>query len=299
MKKCEYLDIGIAENITDTKTLVSEIEKFDKHDDMALPGFVKEIPTDVKRNESGGTDTVTIDYKWESASEGNIKIKRLVFRKGEPFEGLYRINIDKEESTFSLEQKGAIYIFRKTSEDVADALFEAARSVKTCAEDIVGYIKTVLGNVYMIAKTIKGSWTFDRELANGEIKHIDHDKLTEQQKRRLFDLIIEGLVELNASKLLLKDFSLNNVMLTNKSLVFTDLRNLRAARKKGSLVEEFRKTLRYLIAQGFGAKEDAYKAAAYYCAALSDTCDAWYYEKTGTKPSDSYEVAVTLERAVC
>jgi hypothetical protein len=291
MKKCEFLDLGEA-SANEEKKVDMALEKIEEH---GLPAFVKEIPVSFRRKDDG--ENVTVDYKWESSGEGNIKIKKLVLRKGEALEGLYRINADREEQVFSLEYKNAVYVLRKTSEEVTEAIFKFCDGVKTGIENVVGYIKTVLGSFYLISRLPKNSWTFDAGIAGGELSLIDAGKLGEGEKRRLFDVIIEKVVELNHHGLILKDFTLNNVVLTNDSLVFTDMRNLRAAKKKTLLVEEFKKTVKYLINAGLGGKEHAYSACAYYCAAHTTTCEAWYSEKSG-KDGDSYDIALYMEKDI-
>jgi len=291
MKKFEFLDVVKAAQVK-KKSIGSELEK---KDESELPAFVKEIPVSFKRREED--EVITVDYNWPALQEDNIKIKKLILRKGEQLEGLYRIYLEKEVDSFTLQYKNAVYVFRKTTEDVAKAIFTATKNVKTGIENIAGYIKTVIGSFFLISKLIVNSWAFDKAISTDGIRLINKEKLTSAQKKRLFDLIVEKLVEINSVGLVLRDFTLNNVLLTNDSIVFTDLRKLRAVKKKPMLVEEFRRTLRYLISAGLGEKEHTYGAVAYYCAAHTKTCETWYNEKNG-KDGDSYSIASAIEEGL-
>src|SRR3989338_8685164 len=176
MKTFDYLELGEIAKFAEP-TLVSEIGKIEKQEETALPSFSKEIPSSVKRKE--GSDTITIEYKWKTAADAEKRVKQLVFKKGEPFDGLYRMHINKGESTFIYAHKSMVYVFRKTTIEVAEAVLKVAEHIKDSIAEVIGYVKTLVGNIYIISKLAKGSWSFDGDVAKGDIKLANKEDLSD------------------------------------------------------------------------------------------------------------------------
>ncbi|MDO8554323.1 MAG: hypothetical protein Q7S22_05925 [Candidatus Micrarchaeota archaeon] len=289
--KTDYLELHIAE---EAEKKISE--ELVKTEDASLPEFVKDIPTSVKK--SVNRESVSIDYIWEKVSSDSIQLRHIEFSSKETLDSLYRINEKDGTDQFVVRHNAVTYILRKTTKEVAVALCTAFRKIKCSVESIVGYAKTLIGNFYVISKIDQTSWTFDKSLSKGNYLHnIDLVHLDDQHRKSLIDLLVEKTIELHSKNLLIKNFSLNNILFTNNTLLFTDLRNLRLSRKKSLLVEEFKKMLHYLFNLGIVSSVDVYHATAVYCSALEKPSEEWYREKTG-KNGDSYKIITAMEKAV-
>jgi hypothetical protein len=293
MKKCDYLRINEQLENTDIKTSV-EIEK---KDELNLPAFVKELPTKKRKTENGGF--VTIDYDWCHVSTDEIKIKTIEYRNTEDFETLYRINKNDGVDSIVLKHNNRVYVLRKTTKAVALALVNAFERLKGLVENVVGWLKTLLGNVYVITKIDKESWTFDKDLADGsDINVLKIEQLDEKNKEKFCELLVTKLIELQKKGLVLRNFSINNILLANRTLLFADLRNLKLAKKQSTFVEEFRKTLNYLFNIGLATRGDVYAAIAYYVNAMEENCREWYKEKKEREAANQFDIALEIEKTI-
>ena len=108
-------------------------------------------------------------------------------------------------------------------------------------------------------------------------------------------MVTERLAELHASNLIMGRFTLNNILLEEDDMKFTDLRKLRVSRKKSFVIDEFRGVLQYLFALGMASREDIYCSIAYYAAQNEESCNEWYHDKKGRKPSEQLDVVSAIE----
>lgn len=289
IKKSEYPEVSLSEE-------AEKKEPLEKSEETALPQFVKEVPLKVRKRDNG--QTITIEYEWGPFDGGNVKISEIEYIKGEQLNNLYRLPIVDGTDTFTLRHGQSIYILRKTTKTVAVALLNVCRRLKGIVETVVGWMRTVLGDVYYISKINKGSWAFDKNLtANLEIQMLSVENLARRQKQRLCELIIEQTVALHKQNLVLRNFSLSNVILNDTGLLFSDARNLRLVKRCSVLAEEFRKMLRNLVSAGLLSVEDIYHSIAVYSAAMEESCSKWYIEKKG-RVGDQFEIALEMERSV-
>lgn len=268
-------------------------------EDVALPIFTKELPLSKKQKESAGT--ITIDYSWGQTTEPSIKIKSIEFSRSEKLADIYRISMRDGVDTAIFKHNNSLYLIRKTTLAVAKALLAAYKKISAFVENVVGYFRTLLGTVYVVAKVEKGTWTFDQAIADYEIgvRYISPAILTETQKVSLADIIVQKLSVLHSRNLVLGGFSLKNVLLSNNNSSLTDLRNLRLTRKSSLTVEEFKNALRYLLSVGVLLGDNVYPAIASYCAANESACIEWHKERLGEQAQkDIYEAATTIEGEV-
>lgn len=294
MKKIEYVDIKPVEQVPDKPEL-------EKQEDASLPGFTKELPISKKRKDN--SETTTIDYQWGITTEDNIKIKSMEFRKEEEHLGdVYRLSIKDGTDTAVLRHKGTIYLIRKTAVDIAKALLSVYKRISGLVENVVGYFQTLFGHVYTISKIEKGTWTFDHNTIDHEvgIRLITSDALTDKQKARLSDIIVQKISSLHAKNLVLGSFSLKNLLLTNKDSHFTDLRNLRVSKKPSFIIEEFKAAIRYLVSMGIMNHDSVYPAVASYCVANEQACREWHKERLGDQAvsNDTYDIATAIESEI-
>lgn len=296
MNKCNYT--GVSEELRFEKDVLDRSSlDAEKKDEIALPEFVKELPKSKKKKESA--ELVTVDYTWGNVSEQGMKIKTIEYRKAEALDDLYRINKPEGSDNVVLKHNTRVYVLRKAAKNVVLALINASSRLKGLVENVVGWLKTLFGSVYMIVKVDAGSRTLDQRLENGsEVDVVSSERLNAQNKERLCEAVVERMVELQKNGLILRNFSVNNIWLTGDSVVFADLRNLKLTKKKSVMVDEFRKTLSHLSNAGLASKADVFAAIAYYIAAMEDGCSEWYAEKKGKQANDHFKVALEIERMV-
>jgi hypothetical protein len=292
MKKIEYNELHIPTAGDKQVELDSS-----KRDETGLPPFSKEVPVSSRQSAHG--DSITVENSWKESKSDRIRAREITFRKSESLSDIHMINARDGVDTVSVRHAGSTYILRKTTKEIAMAIFNAYSHVQSGLENVVGWLKTVLGNAYVISKPEHCSWSFDRRLVRHDnLNYVDPDCLDESQKKSLCDMIIQNIAALHSRRLVLGGFTLNSVLLTNDGVQFTDLRGLRAARKRSFCVEEFKTIVEYLFALGLMKREDMYLAIATYNAANEEGCEEWYAEKSGKAAKDELEIADMLESEI-
>lgn len=290
--RMDYSEVCVPEE--SVKKLSSELTK---PDDSNLPEFVKDVPISVKKIKS--KDSVSLEYQWGDTYSDTIKIKKIEFRSDNDLSGIYRVNEKDGTNTLVVKYNNFNYIFRKTTREIALSLYRVYNKLKSSVEHIVGYARSLLGNFYIISKIENICWVFDKKLSgNQHMRTLDVGELEDSERKKLSDLLIEKTIHLHSNNLVIRNFSLDNVMLTNDSVLFTDLRTLRLSRKRTLLVEEFRKLLAYLFRLSLFSHADVYHAAAVYYSSCEKTCTEWYKENTG-KNDSGYAVVAAIEKGVC
>ncbi len=268
-----------------------------KLDDYMLPEFTREVPTSSRKSESG--NTVSQEYEWKQSRSESIRVKKIEFRKGEDeLLDLYRVAARDGADSICFKHNSTTYILRKTVREIAQALYNAYGKIQGAVENIVGYLRTVLGNDYVISKIEHESWAFDKRIAKSNVHFTDVDSLDRQGKCRLVEMITERIAELHARNLIIGRFTLNNILLGHEDMRFTDLRKLRVSRRRAFVIEEFKSVMQYLFAIGLARKEDIYCAIALYAAQNEDGCREWYHDKTGRKASDQLDVVSRIEQDI-
>ncbi|NYZ73592.1 hypothetical protein H0O00_00455 [Candidatus Micrarchaeota archaeon] len=289
MKKTEYSFVQEAEDVLHTLDA-------SKHDDYDLPEFSKEVPAASRKHESG--DTVTVEYDWKESKNESIRVKRIDFRKGEDLDGLYRVAARDGADSICFKHNNNTYIIRKTVREIAQALYNAYGKIKGAIESVIGYIRTVLGHEYVLAKVEGPAWAFDKRISKESVTYVDVDNLDRKSKSKLCEMVAERISELHATNVIIGRFTLNNILLGNNDVRFTDLRKLRVSRKRSFVIDEFKSILQYLFAIGVASREDVYCAIAYYAAQNEDGCEEWYQDKTGKKAADQLDIASRIEQEI-
>ncbi|VVC04407.1 Uncharacterised protein [Candidatus Bilamarchaeum dharawalense] len=289
MKKVEYSFVRSAEDRL--HTLDTE-----KLEDYTLPEFSREVPLSTRKQET--EHGVSLEHSWKASKCESIRIKKVTFRKGEELTDLYRIAARDGADSITFKHNNATYIIRKTVREIAEALYNAYGKIKGALEQIVGYLRTVLGNDYVISKVDHDSWVFDKRIAKNGIHYVDVDGLDKRNKSKLVEMLTEKIAELHSSNLIIGRFTLNNILLGSNDVKLTDLRKLRVSRKRSFVIEEFKAILQYLFAVGVAQREDVYASIAYYATKNEDSCGEWYRDRTGKKPSDTLDIARKMEEEV-
>ena len=288
MKKTEY-----AESHRGGEEERQQMIDAGKQNDYELPEFTKEVPLSSRKHEHG--ENVTVEYEWKKSTSPSIKVKRIDFRKNQELSDLYRVLARDGADSICFVHNNVTYIMRKTAREIAMALYNAYGKIKGAVENIVGYLRTVLDNDYVISRVKDESWTFDRRIARGNVNYVDVDTLDDKSKRRLCEMVTEKIAELHANSLIIGRFTLNNILLGVNDMRFTDLRKLRVSRRKSFVIDEFKGILQYLFAVGIASRDDIYCSIAYYAAQNEKSCNEWYHDKIGKKPADELDVVTTIE----
>ncbi len=290
MKKTEY---AFVQNEADIRTSMEA----GKHDDYMLPEFTREVPVSSRKREAG--DTVSQEYEWKASRSESIRVKRIDFRKGEDdLMDFYRVAARDGADSITFKHNGSTYILRKTVKEIAVALYNAYGKIKGAVENVVGYMRTVIGNDYVLSKVEGESWAFDKRISKANVHFTDVDALDRQGRCRLVEMITERIAELHARNLIIGRFTMNNILLGRDSLLFTDLRKLRVSRRKSFVIDEFKSVMQYLFAIGVASREDVYCSIAYYAAQNEDSCREWYQDRTGRKASDQLDIVGKIEEDI-
>jgi len=290
MKKTEYSEV-VVKNPEDRQLELDSGKK----DDSTLPQFSKEVPLSTKKRDSG--NSTIVEHNWKNSNCESIRVKEITFMKGEQLDTVYMINARDGVDSASLVHNNHVYIFRKTTKEVAKAICTLCSNAKDGIETVVGWLASVLGNYYMISKVDKVSWSFDKRFAKN-LNYSNPDSLNGPQKKALCDMVIQNIANLHSKGMVLGHFTLNSVLLMNDDIRFTDLRGLRPARKLSYGVEEFKAMMQYLFALGMVKPEDRYCTIAMYNVLNEQGCRQWYEEKVGKKAKETLEITTCMESDV-
>ncbi len=291
MKKTEYSEL----HVPDASERLTVLEA-GKCEDEQLPEFTKEVPISSKKKES--KDMVTVEYGWKKSNSPSIRIKKMEYRTGESLSGLYRIAARDGADSISFVHQNTTYILRKTVKEIAQAIYNAYGKIKGALENIVGFLRTELGTDYVISKVESESWAFDSRISKGGVHYVDVDGLDRESKSRLVSLVTEKISALHSDNLIIGRFTLNNILLGENDMKLTDLRRMRASRKRSYVIDEFKSILQYLFSLEIASREDVYVSLACYAAENEKSCNEWYQSKTGNKPSDELDIVTKLEEEI-
>jgi hypothetical protein len=286
MKKIEYLEFQ-------SKLEEKKEERELKLEDTKLPFFSTEVPVSSQKIENDSVVTVTHD--WNDSEAPWIRVKKAEYLRGEDLDGVYSINVRDGIEKAMVKKPGFSYILRKASRIVARSLFSAMRKTKLCIEKVVGFLTTLCGNTYIISRINKGTWSFDKSIHDENVNILEIESLQSSEKDRLFEMVAEKMTELHSNRFLMRDFSMENVIMTDNEICFADPRNLRTTRKLSVLADEFKAVLKYLVSLGM-SRGATYQSIATYATSVRDASDEWYTEKTGKKANGEMELASEFEK---
>jgi hypothetical protein len=291
MKKFEY-----NEHYSDEQPdKLHELEQA-MQEDYDLPEFSKEVPSSSKRND--GADATTIEYSWRKPQGQALKVRKIEFSKKEMLDDFYKTNVRDGADTICFGHNGATYILRKTTGEVAQALYRAAGKISGLVERVVGYLTSLLRNDYVISRVDGTAWSFDRRITRKYVNHVELDTLQNGNKTKLFDMIIESIASLHSRNMIIGRFNLSNILLLEDRMQLTDLRKLRASRRRSYVVDEFTNIMQYLFAVGVARKEDIYAGVAAYATLNEEGCNEWYKTRTGKEPEEDLDVATLIEQEI-
>ena len=290
MKKIEFS--GSKEPSLQEKREALSVEKYD---DRVLPEFSKEVPGKRTRESK---EEITTDYNWKYGQGQNIKIEKITYQKEERLDDFYRVLVRDGIDSFTIKHQNVTYIIRKTSYEVAQSIYKACKRIVCGLERIVGYFRTTLGNEYMISRVEGKNWTFDKRIARNGIEYIDREQIESGVRSDFAHRIVEKIADIHALNLILGRFTLSNILVKDDSVTVSDLRKMRATRKRSYVVEELKAVLQYLFGIGFAKESDVYAAVAYYVTKNNESCNEWYQSKTGRRAKEDYDVVQKIEQDI-
>ena len=288
MKKFDYSE----KYIPSESDRIGQLEEA-KGDEREIPYYSKEVPESSSTKYEGKMAVVT--YNWKNIYETTLKVQEIRYEDGNDLDGLYKVNVRDGADRTAFNYKGKTYIIRKVVKTVAKEIYENAKKVADVVENIIGWLKTVAGNFYIITKLDKEAWVFDKELQAEGIKVLDKDKLSDENKRVLFEQVLEKTADLHLKDYVLGKFSMDSIMLYDNAVLFTDLRMLNETRKLSFLVKEFKRILSVLQSNGFASEEEFAYGVRYYVTENPNACKEWFKEEMKKNPSDDEEIAEKLE----
>ncbi len=266
---------------------------FEKQEEYGLPEFSKEVPSSSKKREN--ERSIQISYSWKKTKTSFLKVKTIEFDRTENLGNLFRIGARDGSDSIKTKYNGASYILRKTALEVAQALFKAASKMKGGLVSIVGYLRSLGGNDYVISKIEGEAWTFDKRIAKEPFHYIELESLGDSAKKKLTAMVVESLARIHSANFIMGRFSLNNILIKENGMEIIDLRKLRVSRKKAFVVDEFRNVMQYLFALGLLDREDIFPVVASYETINPESCKEWYEMQTGEESKDDFEVTTLME----
>lgn len=288
MKKFDYLE----KSIPSESGLRGEIEEA-KGDEKEIPYNSKEVPESSSKKYEGKMAVIT--YNWKNIYETTLKVKEIRYEDGNDLEGLYKVHVRDGTDKTAFNFRGKTYIIRKVVKTVAKEVYENSKKVAAVVEKIIGWLKTVAGNFYVITRLDKEAWVFDKELKADGIKVLDKDTLREEHKRVLFEQILERTADLHLKDYVLGKFSMDSIMLYDNAVLFTDIRMLKRTRKLSFLVKEFKRILSVLQSNGFAGEEEFAYGVRYYVTENPIGCKEWFKEEMKKDAKNDEEIAEKLE----
>lgn len=259
------------------------------------------VPNSTKKTEKN--DEVILEYSWKDIKDKNKEVQNSIlitsatFKKSEKLENLYHLGVSDGTEEFSIIHNGVTFILRKTEEETVRLVLSLVSKLGSFLEKTVGYLKTTSNNFYLISKVDSPMWTFDKEISGGHISYIKPTIIGERTKTTLCELVAQKFGELHSNNFVFGTFNLHNILFNSVDLQLSDLRKLRAARTKQSVVDEFISVLNVLISTHIAKKIDLYPSVAYYVGSNTNNCGLWYSSKFGKKGADAELADKILEEA--
>ncbi|MFA5076856.1 MAG: hypothetical protein WC488_00300 [Candidatus Micrarchaeia archaeon] len=268
-----------------------QLPKFEKSEDSSLPGFTKEVPlrSIVKRHGSN----IMIEYEWSVLGGEEIRISMATCRKDSNLDKVHKIRIKDGEEVGYFRVDSTTYIIRKTSESIAKELMKTTGKIKASVLEVVGFLKTVQGNFYTISKLEEDAWSMDPRTG---LKNFSLERMSEGEKRRFTDLVIDELLKLYRQGYALRNFSISDVIVTRKKVVLGNMAPL-AKVATGKRVDGFLGNLKAMVKAGVAYREDITYGLALSMEAMKKEYASWSRDN-GLEEKGQLEVLESLETRV-
>ncbi len=267
------------------------LPKFEKKEEMELPQFAKDVPLRAIVKKHGRN--MTLEYEWNIIGGEEIRISVANFRDGENLANVHKLRIEDGVDVASFRIADTTYVIRKTTEDVAKGLMKAGGKLKASILGVIGYFKTTKENIYTVSKMENDSWSLDKRLG---VKQFSLEEMKEAEKRKFFDLVMEQLLRVCKQGYALKDFSLFDVIVMKKKIVFWNaaaLVKLSASETVDSLIGN----LKVMVKSGIAKKGDVVYGIAVSFGIMKKEYFEWAKENN-IKAGDEMGILEKIEKKV-
>ncbi len=262
--------------------------KFEKIEDKELPAFAKDVPLRTIIKKHG--NSITIEYEWNVLGGEEIKIKVAHFKNDDNLQHVHKIRITDGEDVGSFRIANTTYIIRKTSDVVAKELMKTSGKITASILGVLGYFKTMKGNCYTVSKIVGDSWALDKRFG---LKAFSLSSMDNGEKKRLADLIIEELFRLYRQGYALKNFSLLDVIVGKKKIVFGNV-NALVKVSAAKTVNNFMANLKVLVKEGAVGKDGVVYGIALSFGAMKKGYEEWTREN-GIREEDDVKILERME----
>ncbi len=226
-----------------------------------------------------GRDRTRITYKWENPQKNPLKIKYICYDNGENFEGMYRISTEDGCDSHTLHHRNRVYYIRRSNVRRITEIKQLLRDKKLPSEKIIGEMKTIGENWYLITAPLPRSIVFEPKLSEGMIPFRNPENLTHQEKEKIVEQIINILSEAHEKNVSLGIINIGNLIQNEDKLYITDLRNVREARVEEGLVEEFIASIARICKRLSLSVEDLLPHLVEYIERNKEKCRTWTRKK--------------------
>lgn len=253
-----------------------------------------EAPIQKEMRKSNGIAYVSKQWKEE---QSHAKVKRVVYFEEEGLDNLNTVPVNGEE-VVRVEYRGTNYILRKTKEPIAKAILNVYSRIKDRVEQIVGYVVTVTGLVYLISRVKEVMFSSNSNVCAGNLKYCECSELSKERKEQIAEGAVEHIIELNRKNLLVQGMGTENLLYNEQGVRLGDLRGLRMSTKPATFLVELKVFLRELVRKGWVSSAGLTYLLALYIGAHPEMCASWYAEEYGKEAKEEIEILEALEERV-
>lgn len=236
----------------------------------------------------------SIKYSWKKQNPLSIHIESMQF-SDQNLRYLHQIDAKDGSDSIAFTHSGFTYIARKTTLKLARRLLSAAEIIGDCVSKIVAYFRTLAGNIYILSRVDKATWSLDSALSAQHLQGASWEDFDSAHKSRFAELATEMMVKLHKGGHLFTNPVPSEIMLDTKKAFVADPRDLKPMRLTHEGVDNFILMLRGLMMRGFSCNGTLFYCLSVYVASMEDECRAWYKKNRRSAPLDLFQVAQELE----
>jgi len=275
--------------------------------EQMMEGFNRGEPISPEESEPAGApepvnfvrkkSAYSIKYSWKKQNPSAILIESMEF-SDRNLRYLHQIEAKDGSDSVAFTHSGFTYIARKTTLKAAKRLLAAAEKIGECVSSIVAYFRTLAGNIYVLSRVDKASWSLDRNLSAPHLQGASWDDFDSAHKSRFAELATEMMVKLHKSGHVFTNPVPSEVMLDTRKAFVADPRDLKPMRRTHEGVDNFILMLRGLLRRGFSCDGTLYYCLSMYVNSMEGECRGWYKKNKRSAPADLFQVAQELESRV-
>lgn len=284
-------------NWTQTHEAVEEMMEGFNQGDAAIPKESRPIdsPEPVSFGRKGSL--YSIEYSWKKQEPSAIHIESMQF-SDQNLRYLHQIEGKEGSDSVAFTHSGFTYIARKTTLKLARRLLSAAERIGDCVSRIVAYFRSLAGNIYVLSRVDKATWSLDGTLSAPHLQGASWDDFDSNHKSRFAELATEMMVKLHKGGHIFSNPVPSEIMLDTKKAFIADPRSLRPMRSAQDGTDNFILMLRGLAMRGFSCSGTLFYCLSMYVNSMEGECREWYRKNKRSAPADLFQVAQELESRV-